>query len=123
MPISHTGFNQQQSFFHEKLEKPDTPYLVYMGGDTNTTFVTINNNTGRNLMILKDSFGNVVPPNLFYGFDTITVIDYRYFTDPNLPPIEIDNEWVKLWNEVFQLFNKDKTVEIEIPSKLLAKLI
>ena len=39
-------------------------------------------------------------------------IDYRYFTDPNLPPIKIDNEWVseikeeipKLHNERFKTY-------------------
>ena len=34
-------------------------------------------------------------------------IDYRYFTDPNLPPIEIDNEWVKeIKSEIPKLHNE-----------------
>ena len=45
-------------------------------------------------------------------------IDYRYFTDPNLPPIKIDNEWVKeikneipkLHNERFKIYTKEYNV-------------
>ena len=45
-------------------------------------------------------------------------IDYRYFTDPNLPPIKIDKEWVneikseipKLHNERFRTYTKEYNV-------------
>ena len=45
-------------------------------------------------------------------------IDYRYFTDPNLPPIKIDREWVKeikseipkLHNERFRIYTKEYNV-------------
>lgn len=45
-------------------------------------------------------------------------IDYRYFTDPNLPPIKIDNEWIseikeeipKLHNERFKTYIKEYSI-------------
>ena len=45
-------------------------------------------------------------------------IDYRYFTDPNLPPIKINKEWVneigteipKLANERFKVYTKEYNV-------------
>lgn len=45
-------------------------------------------------------------------------IDYRYFTDPNLPPIKIDKDWVneikseipKLHNERFRIYTKEYNV-------------
>ena len=45
-------------------------------------------------------------------------IDYRYFTDPNLPPIKIDSEWIKeikseipkLHNERFKTYTKEYNV-------------
>lgn len=75
--ISDTAFFKQVSD-NGKLRA----YLVYMGGDNNTTYLRFGgNNTGRNLLILKDSYGNPVPSFLFYSFDNIIVVDYRYFID------------------------------------------
>ena len=75
-PIKKTEFFQQFS------DRNKRAYQVYMGGDNNTTHIKINGlNTGRNLLILKDSFGNPVPSYLFFSFDNIYVIDYRYFID------------------------------------------
>ena len=45
-------------------------------------------------------------------------IDYRYFTDPNLPPIKIDREWIeeikreipKLHNERFRTYTKEYSI-------------
>lgn len=45
-------------------------------------------------------------------------IDYRYFTDPNLPPIKIENDWVEeirkeipmLPNERFEIYTKEYNI-------------
>lgn len=45
-------------------------------------------------------------------------IDYKYFTDPNLPPIKIDREWIneirktipKLHNERFRVYTKEYSI-------------
>lgn len=45
-------------------------------------------------------------------------IDYRYFTDPNLPPIKIDREWIneikneipKLHNERYRIYTKEYNI-------------
>lgn len=45
-------------------------------------------------------------------------IDYRYFTDPNLPPIKIDKKWIeeikkeipKLHNERFRVYTKEYSI-------------
>lgn len=56
-------------------------YCTFMGGDAKITAVRTSVNNGRRLMILKDSFGNVIPGWLFYSFEEVHVIDYRYFLD------------------------------------------
>lgn len=55
-------------------------YLTFMGGDTRLTRIRTEAGTGRRLLILKDSFGNALPPYLFASFDEIHVVDCRYFT-------------------------------------------
>lgn len=55
-------------------------YMTFMGGDSRLTRVNTGASTGRRLLILKDSFGNALPPYLFASFDEIHVVDCRYFT-------------------------------------------
>lgn len=54
-------------------------YCSFMGGDTKITQVRTATKNGRRLVIIKDSFGNVLPGYLFYSFEEIHVIDFRYF--------------------------------------------
>ncbi|MCI9607497.1 MAG: hypothetical protein HFJ94_04910 [Muribaculaceae bacterium] len=58
-------------------------YSTFMGGDSKLTKIVTANKNGRRLAILKDSFGNALPPFLFSAFEEIHVIDCRYFT-PNI---------------------------------------
>lgn len=55
-------------------------YCTFMGGDYVTARVTNTGGTpGRRLLIVKDSFGNAMPSNLFASFEEVHVIDFRYF--------------------------------------------
>ena len=55
-------------------------YCTFMGGDLYTVKVTNTGGTpGRKLLIVKDSFGNAMPSNLFGSFEEVHVIDFRYF--------------------------------------------
>ena len=51
-----------------------------MGSDQRLTVVHTSTKNHRRLIILKDSFGNMLPGYLFYSFEEIHVIDNRYFT-------------------------------------------
>lgn len=51
-----------------------------MGGDTKLTQVRTSTHNGRRVIILKDSFGNMLPGYLFFSFEEVHVIDSRYFT-------------------------------------------
>lgn len=52
--------------------------LTYMGGDSHIVHVETGLNTGRKLMILKDSYADSLAPCLFGSFDDIWVVDMRY---------------------------------------------
>lgn len=65
-------------FESDKLEIKDK-YQVFMGGNHSQVDVTTNAGTGRNLLLIKDSYGNCMVPILTPHFDKIIVIDPRYF--------------------------------------------
>ena len=54
-------------------------YCTFMGGDNKLTRIETKTDNGRRLAILKDSYGNALPPYLFNSFEQIHVIDCRYF--------------------------------------------
>jgi len=72
------GF-QPADFFYSYPDGSNAAYLTFMKGDLNTTRVQTDTKNGRRLLILKDSYGNALPPFLFYSFEEIHVIDCRYF--------------------------------------------
>ena len=67
------------SFFRSYDDGSAAAYSTFMGGDLNTTMVTTDTNNGRRLLILKDSYGNALPPFLFASFEEIHLVDCRYF--------------------------------------------
>ena len=52
--------------------------LTYMCGDGHIVHVDTGLNTGRKLMILKDSYADSLACNLFGSFDDIWIVDMRY---------------------------------------------
>ncbi len=52
--------------------------LTYMAGDGHIVHVNTGLNTGRRLMILKDSYADSFAPCLFGSFDDIWIVDMRY---------------------------------------------
>lgn len=54
-------------------------YNTFMGGDSKITRVCTNVDNGRRVIIFKDSFGNAIPGYLFFSFEEVHVIDFRFF--------------------------------------------
>ncbi|HHT43914.1 MAG TPA: hypothetical protein GXZ89_00205 [Fastidiosipila sp.] len=63
----------------EQLESAD-PYLVFMGENAGYLKLQTSADTGRSLLLIKDSYANAVIPFLTHHYETIHVIDLRYFT-------------------------------------------
>lgn len=74
MSAPHPG-----QFFIHYNDGAGGAYCTFMGGDTHTVKVETNNKNGRRIIIIKDSFGNPIPSFLFYSFEEVHVIDFRYF--------------------------------------------
>lgn len=76
--VSQSGPYKGQYFHHFK-DGAGGAYCTFMGGDQHLVKIETGINTNRKLLIIKDSFGNAVPSNLFYSFSEIHVVDFRYF--------------------------------------------
>ena len=82
VPTGKKGFKDNGAYFIVNADGIGNGYSVYMGSDNKTVVLKMPvNNTGRNLLLLKDSFGNPIPSFLMSSFDNIHIVDYRYFLD------------------------------------------
>lgn len=67
-------------FFRPYPDGSRAAYCTFMGGDYHAVKVTgLKGDPSRRLLIVKDSFGNALPSNLFGTFGEIHVLDFRYF--------------------------------------------
>lgn len=69
----------QSNFFHKFPDGSGGAYCTFMGGDSHLVKIKTGVPGNRRLVIIKDSFGNAVPGYLFYSFNEIHVVDFRYF--------------------------------------------
>lgn len=64
--------------FQEGAEGSDA-YLYYLGGDQYVVKADTQTQNGRKLLLIKDSYGNALPPFLTGSFQQIYAADMRYF--------------------------------------------
>lgn len=93
-------------FFYKYKDGSGGAYCTFMGGDTRITQVKTGVKNHRRVMILKDSFGNALPGYLFYSFEEIHVVDYRYFTK-NMRKYVADNKITDILfaNNIFNAYS------------------
>lgn len=73
------GSTASSIYFSKHLDGYD-PYQYYLDG--NHAYVEIKNNenqTGKQLLVIKDSFAHIMVPYLIPNYDTIYMIDLRYY--------------------------------------------
>lgn len=74
-----TGKPFQGPYFYHFKDGSKAAYSSFMGGDMSLTVVRTHVNNHRRVLIIKDSFGNALPGYLFFSFEEVHVIDFRYF--------------------------------------------
>lgn len=76
LPIIKTSdvFNQKK-YVNEKDK-----YAVFFGGNYGRLEIKTGKRTGRNLLIIKDSFANAFAPFAAEDFDQVCMVDLRYFS-------------------------------------------
>lgn len=77
--ITRESKPQNGSYFYHYKDGSSGAYCTFMGSDMKITQVRTGNKNGRRLMIIKDSYGNAVPGYMFYSFEEVHVVDFRYF--------------------------------------------
>ncbi|MCR4615078.1 MAG: hypothetical protein K5756_02910 [Clostridiales bacterium] len=65
-------------YFDEYLTKRDK-YSYFLGGNSPLVKVTSNAGTGRNLLIIRDSYAHCFAPFAANDFDNVYLIDLRYY--------------------------------------------
>ncbi len=77
----HYNDDPETSYDYLKRECLDTrdKYAVYFGGNYAKTEISTGLDTGRRLLVIKDSYAHCFVPFLLNSFDRIDMIDLRYF--------------------------------------------
>lgn len=88
--ISKESKPYRSAFFKSFKDGSGNAYLTFIGSDQSYVKVKTGTPGNRKVLIIKDSYGNAVPGNLFYSFNEVHVIDFRYFTH-NLKDYIINN--------------------------------
>lgn len=92
-------------YFYSYPDGSGAAYSTFMGGDAKITHVNTSTKNGRRLLIIKDSFGNAIPGYLFYSFEDIHVVDFRYFSK-NMKKYVTDNNItdILMFSEIFRAY-------------------
>ena len=70
---------EEGDYFKSYPDGSSGAYNTFMGGDSKITRVRTSVDNGRRIIIFKDSFGNAIPGYLFFSFEEVHVIDFRFF--------------------------------------------
>ena len=92
-------------FFGDEL-KEKNHYEVFLGGNYDKVIISTVSQSGRNLLLVKDSYANCMIPMLTPYFSKIVVIDPRYLTD-SLDSIIKENDF----SHMLYLYNANTLLE------------
>ena len=94
-------------YFPEEAEKGFNKYNIFFSKNTFKIVVTTKADTGRKLLLVKDSFANCFVPFLTEDYEQIIMIDYRY---GKLPMKKITGQYKDI-TDVLVMFNTEKFMQ------------
>lgn len=96
------NFGKKESDTLYEMDKLDTQnkYEVFLGGNHPEITITTENNNNKHLLIFKDSYANSFIPFLVRDYESIHIIDLRYFNQDIETYMEESNitEYLFLYN-------------------------
>lgn len=97
---------KSRTIYHsEALETKDN-YAVFMGGNKSLFHINIDNDSKKHLLLIKDSYANSLIPFLIPEYESITVVDPRYYFDDYTRLIQND-----LITDVLFMYNSNTFVQ------------
>lgn len=75
----------REGFYDNTALETKDQYAYFLGGNDPQVFIRTGRNTGRRLLLIKDSYANCMIPFLALHYDEITVTDLRYSHGKILP--------------------------------------
>lgn len=85
-----TKWDSRQIIFPSYFEH-ERKYSAFMGGDTAFSHIKVDSKVGKNILVIKDSYGNAFIPFLLPHYGDIYIVDPRYFKN-NIYDLIEDNE-------------------------------
>jgi len=79
--VSYPDGTDISSFYNREALNQKDHYTVFFGGNHSRVDITTTADTGRSLLLFKDSYANCMVQFLYPYFDHITMIDPRYYYD------------------------------------------
>lgn len=83
---------KQASLYSEEGLKSNDPYTVFLGGNEGSLHIETDQTGKGSLLVFKDSYFNCYLPFLLNSYETIDVIDPRYFCD-DLQSMLLQNQY------------------------------
>lgn len=77
--ITYNMATKGTSLYDESKLKGKDKYSVFLGGNNALVEVETENNVGRNLLVVKDSFAHSLVPFLVNHYDNTVMVDLRYY--------------------------------------------
>ena len=72
---------KSRTIYHSDALATKDQYTVFMGGNKALFHININSDSNRHLLLIKDSYANCLIPFLIPQYESITVVDPRYYFD------------------------------------------
>lgn len=102
-------------YFPEEIVGEADKYRIFLGGNTAKIDIQTGADTGRTLLLFKDSFANSFVPFLLSDYDRIIMVDLRYYSD-SLSELFLQYPDI---TDVMALYNVEKFIEDDAVASVL----
>lgn len=86
--VSVTADGKDIDFYNTAAKNEKDKYKVFFGGNHGKTVIRGGADNGRTLLVIKDSYANSLVPFLTYDYETIIMLDLRYFMESSQEVVE-----------------------------------